>query len=95
MGSDLSPNSAQLGGLHTLARLDTTVSVVDAFNFFHNFSTAEFLSDRYGPDKVVPEDERTVTDLMVDQLEFADVIIVNKIDSIDTQTKDRVLAFVK
>jgi G3E family GTPase len=32
---------------------------------------------------------------MVDQLEFADVIIVNKIDSIDGRTKDRVLAFVK
>jgi len=68
---------------------------VDAFNLFHNFSTSEFLSDRYGPDKIIPEDERTVTDLMVDQLEFADVVIVNKIDSIDVKTKERVLAFVR
>ncbi|TVY67384.1 putative metal chaperone, partial [Lachnellula suecica] len=78
---------ADLGGLHKLARLDTIVSVVDA--------TAEFLSDRYWSDKIIPEDKRTVTDLMVDQLELADVIIVNKTDSIDASTKERVLAFVK
>ena len=84
-----------MGGLHKIARLDTTVSVVDAFNLFHNFSTSEFLSDRYGKDQIIPEDERTITDLMVDQLEFADVIIVNKIDSVDHETKGRVLGLVK
>ena len=88
-------NSADMGGLHRLARLDTTVSVVDAFNLFHNFSTSEFLSDRYGKDQIIPEDERTITDLMVDQLEFADVIIVNKVDSVDLDTKRRVLGLVK
>lgn len=88
-------NSADMGGLHKLARLDTTVSVVDAFNLFHNFSTSEFLSDRYGKDQIIPEDERTITDLMVDQLEFADVIIVNKVDSVDLDTKGRVLGLVK
>lgn len=86
---------AKIGGLHKLARLDTTVSVIDAFNLFANFSTSEFLSDRYGRDQIIPEDERTITDLMVDQIEFADVIIVNKIDSINTETKERVLALVK
>jgi G3E family GTPase len=86
---------AEIGGLHKLARLDTTVSVIDAFNLFANFSTSEFLSDRYGSDQIIPEDERTITDLMVDQIEFADVIIVNKIDSIDHKTKERVLALVK
>lgn len=84
-----------MGGLHTLARLDTTVSVVDAFNLFHNFATSEFLSDRYGKDQIIAEDERTITDLMVDQLEFADVIIVNKIDSVDFETRGRVLGLVK
>lgn len=87
--------SAKMGGLHKLARLDTTVSVVDAFNLFTNFSTHEFLSDRYGADQIIPEDERTITDLMVDQLEFADVIIVNKVDAIDASMKKRVLALVK
>ncbi|KUJ20538.1 cobW-domain-containing protein [Mollisia scopiformis] len=86
---------ANLGGLNKLARLDTTVSVVDAFNLFHNFSTADFLSDRYGKDNFIPEDERTITDLMVDQLEFADVIIVNKLDMVDSSTKARILALVK
>jgi G3E family GTPase len=84
-----------MGGLHKLARLDTTVSVVDVFNLFHNFSTSEFLSDRYWKDQIIPEDERTITDLMVDQLEFADVIIINKVDSVDFETKGRVLALVK
>ncbi|RKF79286.1 COBW domain-containing protein [Golovinomyces cichoracearum] len=84
-----------LGGLHRLAKLDTTVSVVDSFNLFQNFNTAEFLSDRYGKDQIIPEDERTITDLMVDQLEFADVIVVNKLDAIDEPTKRRVLGLVK
>lgn len=87
-------NSNDLGGLHKLAKLDTTVSVVDSFNIFHNFNTAEFLSDRYGKDQIIPEDERTITDLMVDQLEFADVIVVNKIDAIDEKTKYRVLSLI-
>lgn len=84
-----------MGGLHKLAKLDTTVSVVDAFNLFHNFNTSEFLSDRYGKDQIIPEDERTITDLMVDQLEFADVIVVNKIDAVDEKTKMRVLGLIK
>lgn len=84
-----------MGGLHKLAKLDTTVSVVDAFNLFHNFNTSEFLSDRYGKDQIIPEDERTITDLMVDQLEFADVIVVNKIDAVDEKTKGRVLGLIK
>lgn len=86
--------SAKIGGLHKLARLDTTVTVVDAFNIFHNFSTSEFLSDRYGKENIIPEDERTITDLMVDQIEFADVIIINKIDAVDAPTRKRVLGLI-
>jgi G3E family GTPase len=88
-------DSADTGGLHQLARLDTTDSVIDTFNLFHNFGTSEFLSNRYGKDAIIPEDERTIADLMVDQLEFADIIIVNKIDCVDIETKQRVLALVK
>ncbi|KAK9428935.1 CobW/HypB/UreG, nucleotide-binding domain-containing protein [Lipomyces doorenjongii] len=81
-----------LGGLHNVAVLDTTVTVVDAFNFFAEFETADFLSDRQkkGGEAVPEDDERTIADLMVDQLEFADVIIVNKIDSVDTHTLSRI-----
>lgn len=46
----------------------------------HDFDTADFLSSRR--DDVTPEDERTVSDLMVDQIEFADVIVLNKTDMV-------------
>ncbi|KAL5000881.1 CobW/HypB/UreG, nucleotide-binding domain-containing protein [Aspergillus recurvatus] len=81
---------AKIGGLHTLARLDTTVTVIDTFNLLSNFDTAEFLSDRYGSDAIIPEDERTISDLMVDQIEFADVLIMNKIETVDEQTKNKI-----
>jgi G3E family GTPase len=81
--------SVELGGLHTLARLDTTVTVIDAFNLLSNFDTAEFLSDRYGS-QTIPEDERTISDLMVDQIEFADVIIVNKIETVREDVRARI-----
>lgn len=68
------------GGVEKFARLDTTVTVIDAFTMFHDFETAELLSSRR--DDVVPEDERTVSDLMVDQIEFADVIILNKTEMV-------------
>lgn len=46
----------------------------------HDFDTADLISARR--DDVTPEDERTVSDLMVDQIEFADIIILNKIDMV-------------
>lgn len=61
-------HSAELGGLQQIAQLDTLVTVIDAFNFQTNFATTEFISDRWGKDDLDPEDERTVTDLMVDQM---------------------------
>lgn len=66
--------------MEKFARLDTTVTVIDAFTILNDFHTDQLLSARR--DDVVPEDERTITDLMVDQIEFADVIILNKIDTV-------------
>ncbi|PYH93576.1 CobW domain protein [Aspergillus ellipticus CBS 707.79] len=80
----------ELGGLHTLATLDTTVTVLDAFNLYSNLDTAEFLSDRYGSDTIIPEDERTISDLMVDQIEFADVIVINKLDMVNEAAKQSI-----
>lgn len=71
-----------------MARLDTTVTVLDAFNILPNLDTAEFLSDRYGED-IVPEDERTISDLLVDQIEFADVLVINKTDMVDAKSLQR------
>ncbi|KAJ3527206.1 hypothetical protein NM208_g10813 [Fusarium decemcellulare] len=59
----------------------------------HDFDTSDLLSSRR--DDVTPEDERTVSDLMVDQIEFADVIILNKVDMIDSKTKPRLLDLIK
>lgn len=81
-------------GLHTMARLDTTVTVLDAFNIHANLDTAEFLSDRYGND-IIPEDERTISDLLVDQIEFADVLVINKVDMVDEQRLARIRNLLK
>ncbi|EPS25178.1 hypothetical protein PDE_00110 [Penicillium oxalicum 114-2] len=85
---------ADMGGLHKIARLDTTVTVIDAFNLLSNFDTAEFLSDRYGRDEIIPEDERTISDLMVDQIEFADVLIINKIETVNSTTREKITRLV-
>ena len=54
--------------------------MIDAFTMLHDFDTSDLLSSRR--DDVTEEDERTVSDLMVDQIEFADVIILNKLDAV-------------
>jgi len=64
--------------LAKVARLDTMVTVVDARSFIEDYSTADFLRDR--GQTAEPEDARTVVDLLVEQVEFADVIVVNKAD---------------
>lgn len=71
------------------------VTVVDAFRFFSEFDTAEFLQDRFGRDEVPDEDQRTISDLFADQIEFANVVIVNKVDRADAKTLGRVKAYAK
>lgn len=64
--------------LSDVARLDTMVSVVDAYNFISLYQSAETLPNLgLG---VSEEDSRTLSDLLVDQIEFADVLILNKCD---------------
>lgn len=64
--------------LSDVARLDTMVTVVDAVNLLADFSSSDLLKDR--GEFLGDEDERTLVDLLVDQIEFADVILLNKID---------------
>ena len=64
--------------LSKVARLDTMVTVVDARAFVVDFSSADFLRDR--GQTAQDGDSRSVVDLLVEQVEFADVIVVNKAD---------------
>ena len=68
------------------ARLDTMVTVVDAVNLLKDYGSTDFLADR-GED-LGDEDDRTLVDLLVDQIEFADVIILNKIDTATPEQLD-------
>lgn len=68
--------------LKDIAQIDTMVTVVDAHNFIAEYNSSETLKDR--KQEVGEEDERTIVDLMIDQLEFANVIVVNKSDLVST-----------
>ena len=63
--------------LSDVARLDTMVTVVDAANLLKDYSSQEFLRDR--GEIAGEEDDRALVDLLVEQIEFADVIILNKV----------------
>ncbi len=71
----------QGASLSDLARLDTMVSLVDAVNFMDAYREARGL-DELGA-ALGPEDERTVADLLIEQVEFADVLVVTKTDLVD------------
>lgn len=64
--------------LSDVARLDTMVTVVDAFNFLRDYASEDQLQDR--GESLGNEDERAVVDLLVDQVEFADILVLNKTD---------------
>ncbi len=61
------------------ARLDTLVTVVDAFNFAKDFGSLDRLFDRQ-LNEADPEDQRTIVNLLTEQVEFANVIVLNKAD---------------
>ncbi|MDG2453848.1 MAG: GTP-binding protein [Paracoccaceae bacterium] len=65
--------------LSDVARLDTMVTVVDAVNLLNDYSSHDFLRDR--GETMGEEDERTLVHLLTDQIEFADVVILNKVDN--------------
>jgi len=63
--------------LSDVSRLDTMVTVVDAVNLLKDYSSHDFLSDR--GETLGEEDERTLVHLLTDQIEFADVVVLNKV----------------
>lgn len=70
--------------LSRFSYIDTMVTVVDCFNFFKDFGTNELLLDRNLTD--MEGDDRTIVNLLTDQIEFANVIILNKTDLVDAGT---------
>jgi G3E family GTPase len=70
--------------LSDVARLDTMVTVVDAGAFLDDWREAKELKEQGLA--VSDEDDRTVVDLLVEQAEFADVIVLNKVDRVDDET---------
>lgn len=67
--------------LSEFASLDTLVTVIDGPNFIRDFNSEEMLQDR--GESLGEEDERSVVNLLVDQIEFANVLILNKIDKLE------------
>lgn len=79
--------------LSELIRLDSMVTVVDAKNFLENFWSQEMLTDRGW--EAWEWDERTIVDLMTEQVEFCDTIVLNKISEINDDEKLRVKRILK
>jgi len=67
--------------LRDVSRLDTMVTVVDAFNFHRDYCSRDVLADR--GESLGEADARTVVDLLVDQIEFADVLVLSKADLVN------------
>lgn len=79
--------------LSDVAQLDCMVTVVDAFNLLKNLQETDSLKARSM--QLNENDERTVTDLLIDQIEFANVIIMNKCDMVDKTEQKRLRKLLK
>lgn len=73
--------------LSNVAQLDTMVTVVDAYNFLRDYQSADSIAER--GESLGEEDDRTVVDLLVDQVEFCDVIVINKADMVSGDDLER------
>ena len=79
--------------LSDVATLDTMVTVVDAVNFLKDYDQAKYLQDT--GESLGEEDERSVADLLVDQVEFADVLLISKTDLVEKSDVERLTAILK
>ena len=79
--------------LADIARLDTMVTVVDAYNFLRDYSSQDSLAQR--GETLGEEDQRCVVDLLVEQIEFCDVLVLNKIDMISADELARLEAILR
>ena len=79
--------------LSDVANIDTMVTVVDAVNFIKDYDEAKYLKDT--GESLGEDDERSVSDLLVEQVEFADIILVSKTDLVSASDIDRLTAILK
>tara|TARA_Y100000817_G_scaffold109936_2_gene86015 strand:- start:1086 stop:2285 length:1200 start_codon:yes stop_codon:yes gene_type:complete len=79
--------------LSDVSKLDTMVTVVDAVNFLKDFDEAKYLQEV--GESLGEEDERSVTDLLVDQVEFADILLISKTDLVNNAEIDKLKAVLK
>lgn len=79
--------------LSDLARLDTMVTVVDGVNFLQDYQAAEALATR--GESLGDEDNRSITDLLIEQIEFADVLLVSKADLISGDAREELIAVLR
>jgi G3E family GTPase len=79
--------------LSRFSYVDTMVTVVDAFNFLKDFSSADYLTTRELTN--IEGDHRTIVNLLTDQIEFANVILINKIDLISEDQLEELRAIIQ
>ena len=79
--------------LSEVASLDTMVTVVDAVNFLNDYDEAKYLQET--GESLGEDDERSVADLLIDQVEFADVILISKTDLASASDIARLIAILK
>ena len=79
--------------LSDVAKLDTMVTVVDAVNFLKDYEEAKYLKD--SGESLGEDDDRSVADLLVDQIEFADVLLVSKTDLVEPKDIEKLEAILK
>jgi G3E family GTPase len=79
--------------LSDVATLDTMVTVVDAVNFLKDYDEAKYLQE--SGESRDEDDDRSVADLLVDQVEFADVLLISKIDLVKSTELEKLTAILK
>lgn len=79
--------------LSEVAKLDTMVTVIDGVNFLADFEQAKSLQE--AGESLGEEDERSVADLLIDQVEFADILLISKIDLLSAQQVEELKTILK
>lgn len=79
--------------LSRFSYIDTMVTVVDAFNFLNDFSSSDYLTTRSLTD--IEGDDRTIVNLLTDQIEFANIIMINKIDLVTKEQVEELYAIIQ